>query len=192
MRTFDMLYWKYLISIKKLPMSKIEQIIPEIAGRDFTESEHKFLRKCTLTKHKELKYIFNKFQNPIFKSVKTLNIKNNLRMPNGAGIYLISNISFDIDTNNITYWIKVGYSTNIKTRMSEYRTHNPKFNPIDFYTIKNMGSVFAKEELKVYEKICHFALNQIAEAKVNSEWFLVSKENYLQICEEGFKWFGLN
>lgn len=191
MGVFDALYWKYLVAIKKFSMSEIQQTIPEIAGRNFTEAERVFLKKCTLSKHKELKYIFKKFQNPTFELVKMLDTQSKTHIPNGAGIYLVDNIFIDINTNDIAYWIKVGYSTDIKTRMSEYRTHNPKFEPIDFYTIKNMGRVFAKEELKVYEKICHFALNQIAQGRINSEWFLVSKEDYTKIRKEGFKWFGL-
>lgn len=184
MSNFDIIHWIYLTRIKKVPMSQVQKIIPEMANKEMTLNERDFLKECHLARHKEFKYIINKFTNLVFKSVKTLN-KSNIHIPNTKGLYLIGNIAFNYNTNKKEYWIKVGHSTNLRSRMNQYYTHNPSFIQLDYYIHKSINGI------KVTEKLCHFALNQIAFGRINDEWFLISEQDFLQIQKEKFSWFGL-
>lgn len=103
--------------------------------------------------------------------------------PKAQGVYLIGNTLFNPHTNEQYYLVKVGESSNIYNRMKSYRTTNPMVFHIDFLEIKESACVF--------EHQCHvlmfkegFVLN-----KDTSEWFLVNRETYLEICEKGFKYF---
>jgi hypothetical protein len=191
MNAFDMIHWKYLVSIKKLSIPEIEKIVPELVGQNFGDTNRAFLKSCNFNKHKELKFLLNKFPFLKFKPVEIVTPFNKEKIPDGAGIYLIGNTSIDIKTNKVTYWLKVGYSLDMRKRMSNYNSSNPTFNKIDYYMLNKNITTDTKRELKVYETICHFALNQIANSRICAEWFSVCKEDYLQVCTEGFSWFGL-
>lgn len=184
MSDFNIIHWIYLTRIKKVPMSQVQKSIPKMANRNMTQKEKDFLQECHLARHKELKYIINKFTNLTFKSVKILN-KSNIHIPNSKGLYLIGNITFNHDTNNKEYWIKVGHSTDLRSRMNQYYTHNPSFIQLDYYIFNDINRI------KVTEEICHFALNQIAFGRINEEWFLISEQDFNDVQKEKFSWFGL-
>lgn len=102
-----------------------------------------------------------------------------------CGLYLIGSTYFDPeDENKKYYWIKVGMSSNLKQRLKGYSTENPMYWLAD--TLICDSDIVTKME---YE--CHIALSDIAYgmAKNTNEWFLVTKEQYLTICKQGFHYF---
>jgi hypothetical protein len=106
--------------------------------------------------------------------------------PKSAGLYLVSNTLFNPFTNEQYYLIKVGESTNLYQRMKSYRTTNPMVFHIDFLEWND-------KEFSVYglERECHALMLRLGfiKAKDASEWFLVSRERYLEICKKGFAFF---
>lgn len=102
-----------------------------------------------------------------------------------CGLYLIGSTYFDpLDEDKKYYWIKVGMSTNLTKRVKGYATENPMYWLADtlhcgFDIVGDM------------EHACHIALSDIAYgiAKNTDEWFLVTKEQYFEICSKGFKYF---
>ena len=103
----------------------------------------------------------------------------NYDAPNEKGLYFVGETHFNPLTNEKFYWVKIGKATNLKNRMKGYNVSNPMLYRIDF------SNEYDKEEeyhVKLMEKA-------IAKCNHNTEWFLVSEENYLEMCEKGFNYF---
>ena len=114
------------------------------------------------------------------------NFANKLRFsaPKESGLYLIGNTIFNPLTDEKFYLVKVGIGSNLKNRMSAYKTHNPLMFHIDFH-------VATGEWEDISEKECHMILleNCISRIERVDEWFIVSKEKYFEICDKGFNFF---
>lgn len=107
------------------------------------------------------------------------------------GLYLVSNCLFQPFTNEQYYLVKVGKATHLNDRMRAYDTYNPMLYHIDYYPININVENKAVDTL---EKVCHRLLRRIAidETEIRAkEWFRVSRETYLEICDKGFTFFGL-
>ena len=106
--------------------------------------------------------------------------------PKAKGLYLIGNTLFNPITNEQYYLIKVGESSNLHNRMKSYRTTNPMVFHIDYLEWNNKD--FSYFDL---ERECHALLMRIGfvKAKDSTEWFLTTREQYLEICERGFQFF---
>ena len=102
--------------------------------------------------------------------------------PKANGVYLIGNTLFNPHTNEQYYLVKVGESSNLYNRMKSYRTTNPMVFHIDFLETPHFTML---------ERQCHVLMfkNGFVLNKDTSEWFLVDRETYLEICEKGFKYF---
>jgi len=102
--------------------------------------------------------------------------------PNGKGVYLVGSTYFNPYTHEEIYFIKVGKSNDINKRMKNYATHNPMLWKADYRVTEYSSSL---------ESFCQFELSKIAlqVADNTDEWFEVKREDYLNICEQGFKWF---
>lgn len=111
-----------------------------------------------------------------------INEENPMRLaaPCEKGLYLIGNTLFNPHTEEKIYVIKVGTSSNLYNRMKGYRTDNPMIFHIDFIL----------EDLAL-EPLYHLALYKSGGQFMDGcdEWFKVSEEIYLDICEEGFQFF---
>jgi len=105
-------------------------------------------------------------------------LKNNIKYPSKEGLYLIGQTNFNPHTKEEFYWIKVGWGGNLSTRRRQYNTYTAMIWDIG-YCVDNQIS-----EYKCHEKLLKIALHRHAD-----EWFSVSRENYLKICEQGFEWF---
>lgn len=105
-----------------------------------------------------------------------------------AGLYLVGSTYFDPFTDNKYYWIKIGQASSFEQRIKQYATHNPMLWKADFYKIEN------KQVRDFVEMECHCKLKKICIdiADNTKEWFRVDKKDYLEICTQGFKWFGLD
>lgn len=102
--------------------------------------------------------------------------------PKTEGLYLIGNTIFNPITREEFYLVKVGTSTNLKSRMSGYRTQNPLLFHIDFCE---------KENSPLSEIECHTILCKSCVTTIEKtfEWFRVERETYFEICEKGFEYF---
>jgi len=109
------------------------------------------------------------------------------------GIYLLGDCHFDPYTDEKFYCVKVGNSsTDLVKRVNSYFSCNP-------YIAKVSLKELPRETSYKFEKACHELLESVSITRCpcdhTLEWFRVSRENYLEICEKGFKWFeekGLN
>jgi hypothetical protein len=102
-----------------------------------------------------------------------------LSAPSYGGLYLIGQTSFNPYTKEEQYWLKVGYSCDIWSRFKKgYATHCPCTALIDTTTKGN-------------EIHCHEILRSLAigRCQINTEWWLVDRETYLEICEKKFNYF---
>ena len=104
----------------------------------------------------------------------------NYKVPEEPGLYFIGETHFNPYTKEEFYWVKIGKSTNLAKRLRNYDTCNPMLWRIDY---------LVNEENE--EEYYHLRLAQIAIAKCNhnEEWFLVNRETYLEMCEQGFSYF---
>ena len=105
-----------------------------------------------------------------------------------CGCYLIGNTAFNPMTKEEFYFIKIGKSVNIKKRMKTYSSCCPSITKIDYLTCE-------EERLNSLENHCHTELWRLGEQVKNRgsrEWFRVSREVYLNLCDTGFKNLILN
>ena len=100
------------------------------------------------------------------------------------GLYLIGQIHWSEDLEELLYWIKVGRANNLERRMKEYLTHVPMLIRMAYRNV-------SPDDVKEAEKACHEQLAEVcrfmtAEA---DEWFCVDKETFDKIRKRGFKYF---
>lgn len=101
-----------------------------------------------------------------------------------CGLYLIGTTTFNPYTNKPFFWIKIGKSEDLEKRMKSYYTHSPSIWKIDFQEVP-------KSKVDKIEKLYHALLSNIGKnsAEHSKEWYEVSKEDYLTICNEKFDFF---
>ena len=101
-----------------------------------------------------------------------------------CGLYLIGTTTFNPYTNKPFFWIKIGKSEDLEKRMKSYYTHSPSIWKIDFQEVP-------KSKVDKIEKLYHALLSNIGinSAEHSKEWYEVSKEDYLTICNEKFDFF---
>lgn len=95
-----------------------------------------------------------------------------------SGLYLIGQSNIDPFTKEISYWVKVGLTTNPNSRFSSYRTCSPTILYIDWIEIVSP---------QIQEPRYHAALNNICLKTHQDEWFQITEAMYLNICNSGFK-----
>ena len=123
-------------------------------------------------------YVRTKESNFIDRSDRDKFEKNNIEYPKTHGLYMIGQTFINPITNEKFYWIKVGEAQNLARRRRDYNSMTAMIWDIGYY-IKN----------DLTESECHDRLKDIALHRHVDEWFSVSRENYLKICEQGFEWF---
>lgn len=108
---------------------------------------------------------------------------NDLQEISGNGLYLMGSTHFNPITDEKFYMIKVGKSSDIKGRLYQHDVSNPlKF------VIAIRPYPYAKQ-IFMHERVCHQKLAKIAIGARGNEWYRLSREDYLCICEHGFEWF---
>ncbi len=123
-------------------------------------------------------------------------------VPKQSGLYLIGNTIFNPLTNEQFFMVKVGMSSNLYDRMKGYATANPMMFHIDYKVINCEGidlsqypSYKRANAIGRYIKAIEEKYHQKMEAldfihfEYAKEWFLVSKETYMEICEKKFNFF---
>ena len=107
-------------------------------------------------------------------------------LPVWGGLYLLGMVTVDeTDLTTPLYWIKSGKASHMNERLASYNTDNPHYKRLDLLRID--GST----QRSVAEKQTHHMLERVGIARCNhnEEWFLVTREVYLDIKARGFKYF---
>lgn len=110
--------------------------------------------------------------------------KQNKIVTHTCGLYMVGSVYMNPYTKEEYYWIKVGKSTDVESRILTYKTHNPMIWVNDTFEV-------GTEYLDRLEKLCHKQLKMVCKevAENTKEWFLVSRETYLKICEKSWDYF---
>lgn len=105
--------------------------------------------------------------------------------PSICGCYLVGSTNFNPHTGETFYWVKVGMSKDIHSRMSSYNTCCPQLFRIDYKKCNNSS------EARIMEEVYQNLLSKVALGRCqhNAEWWLVDRETYLKICERKFDFF---
>lgn len=126
---------------------------------------------------------------------------NRMVIPKQAGLYLVGNVALNPTTGEVFYLVKVGMSTNLYDRMKTYSTSNPMMFNIDYLIIEDdedyskvpsyRRTTLKGRKIKPIEKQYHKAMEKLnfAHCEYAEEWFVVSKETYLEICAKKFNFF---
>lgn len=99
--------------------------------------------------------------------------------PSHKGLYFIGETHFNPYTREEFYWVKIGKAININNRMSSYNTHCPMLWRIDYARGYSNEAYYHNKLRKCCIGLCNH----------NQEWFLVTRETYLAMCEKGFAYF---
>lgn len=95
------------------------------------------------------------------------------------GLYFIGEVTVNPITKEILYWVKIGYSSNLSSRIRNYDTHCPTTWRIDFCSDGSLEMYYHK----LLGACC------IDRAAGNEEWFRVNEQTYFEMCEQGFSYF---
>ena len=126
---------------------------------------------------------------------------NRTVIPKQAGLYLVGNVALNPTTGEVFYLVKVGMSANLYDRMKTYSTSNPMMYNIDYLIIEDdedyskvpsyRRTTLKGRKIKPIEEQYHKAMEELnfAHCEYAKEWFVVSKETYLEICTKKFNFF---
>lgn len=126
---------------------------------------------------------------------------NRAVIPKQAGLYLVGNVVLNPISGEVYYLIKVGMSANLYDRMKSYSTSNPMMFHIDYLIIEDdvdydkvpsyKRTTLKSRKIKPIEEQYHRAMEDLnfTHFEYAQEWFLVSKETYLEICAKKFDFF---
>lgn len=101
-----------------------------------------------------------------------------------TGLYLLEQCACDPHTKQMYYWVKVGQSNNITSRMKNYACNNPAYFLLDTMELD-------RDEMGIAERMCQLQLMQkaIARGKDCREWFLVDEKTFFEIEAKKFEYF---
>ena len=94
-----------------------------------------------------------------------------------GGIYMLGQTPYDIDTNKVSYWVKVGLASDPHKRLNNYLTHSAIVHFLDYHPTNRK---------EANEAICHARLSEVC-INFRTEWFEVSREMYLELRKQGFE-----
>ena len=109
----------------------------------------------------------------------------NFTLPETSGLYLIGEITYNPEKDQLLYGIKVGKGSNLKKRIASYKTCGSTPYLCDYLIVP-------ERDLNRAESMFHCALHGLCVALNghNEEWFFFNKETYLEITSKGFAYFG--
>lgn len=115
---------------------------------------------------------------PIFHDAST----NLNGAPNTCGLYFFGNTAYNPITDEVCYWVKIGLSGNLHNRVKSYGTSNPSTFVIGYKETLN----YVSEEHQYHHLLEKVALYR---NQNNTEWWMVDRNTYLQMCEKSFDFF---
>ena len=98
---------------------------------------------------------------------------------NVEGLYFLGEITLSEDGNEVLYWVKIGFSSNLRGRMRNYDTHCPSVRRFDFCGDGELEDYYHK----LLGVCC------LDRASSNDEWFRVDKKTYFKMQKQGFSYF---
>ena len=101
---------------------------------------------------------------------------------NHMGCYFVGMVGFNPITETSYYLVKVGFASDISRRIKQYANTNPMlYHNNCVLCVDGMN----EEGYRMSEHTCHefLARHAIGRAQNSNEWFYVSKETYLWMCE---------
>jgi hypothetical protein len=110
---------------------------------------------------------------------------NLFNAPETYGLYFLGNAAYNPHTNEVHYWVKIGSSGNLHTRIKAYSTYSPSIFVIGYKLTPGYIS-YIDEEHKYHRLMEKIALYR---SQNNTEWFMVDRSTYLEMCEKGFDFF---
>ena len=108
-----------------------------------------------------------------------MNLKN---IPNDSGIYLIGEVSYEDDTQYLVHKVKVGQGKNLLKRLNTYTTYTTS---IKLFDTLRVHPIMLDTEEERYQNI----LEQYGWHIGNTEWFVISEQNYQILKCHGFSGF---
>lgn len=102
---------------------------------------------------------------------------------NDMGCYFVGMVGMNPITEENYYLVKVGFASDISRRIKQYANTNPMlYHNNCVLCIEGMD----EEGYRIGEHTCHefLARHAIGRAQNSNEWFYVSKETYLWMCEQ--------
>lgn len=140
--------------------------------------------------HMKRVQLFPYYRNEKEYTIKTLEQKSSCeginKAPSCSGLYFIGQINYNRADKQLYYWVKVGKSVNIKSRMNGYKTSLTMMDNFDYLPLKNDNKLLSMVEEQYHLDLANYA---IAKCAMNDEWFLVTAETYEKMEKEGFKFF---
>ena len=104
------------------------------------------------------------------------------KISNNSGIYLIGEVNYEDDNQRLVFKIKVGQGKKLYQRLSTYITYNTSIQLFDtLYTHET--------QLDKYEEKYQSILDQYGWRIGNTEWYVISEQNYQILKRFGFSGF---
>lgn len=108
-------------------------------------------------------------------------IINERNAPHEEGLYFIGEVLANPHTQVLQYWVKIGKANSaIDERLDTYGTYCPCCYTID---VRKGGT---EQESMYHDLLRAYALGKHERSR---EWFMVDRETYLAMCNEGFEYF---
>ena len=138
--------------------TNLSQYACKVLARDYTYDEHGIYKKETDT-----------------LPIMSMPVADTSNLPHKNGVYFIGMIGVNPDGQKY-HLVKVGYSSDIHDRVSQYASYNPMLYVGGCVT-------YVGEE---HEKICHAYLEKkaIARAQNAKEWYYVDEKTYFELCNK--------
>lgn len=100
-------------------------------------------------------------------------------IPKGKGLYFLGDCRWNPLMRCPEFWVKIGKTTDMESRMRQYNTCCPVVWHIDY-------SKDYRDEKYYHNRLLNIC---IATCNHNNEWFMVDEITYLEMCEKGFAYF---
>ena len=115
--------------------------------------------------------IYKKEKNTL--PVMSMPVADTSKLPHDMGVYFVGMIGIN-PTGQKYYLVKVGYSSDVHDRVSQYASYNPMLY---------VGG-YVRTVSEEREKVCHAYLEKraIARAQNAKEWYYVDEETYFELC----------
>lgn len=107
-------------------------------------------------------------------------IINGYTAPQEEGLYFVGEVFANPHTEAIQYWVKIGKGQDLSYRLDNYNTYCPCTYRIDTIVCD------AKRETMYRHWLAAHALGR---HETSREWYMVDRETYIAMSEEGFNYF---
>lgn len=131
---------------------------------------------CRVALKKHYRYdktgVYKKEDNSL--PVMSMPVADTSKLPHDMGVYFVGMIGIN-PTGQKYYLVKVGFSSDVHDRVSQYASYNPMLY---------VGG-YVRTVSEEREKVCHAYLERraIARAQNAKEWYYVDEKTYFELCD---------